>query len=118
VRKRLSRLVAAAAVFSICGVLFAGTPAPLPRSGRVISSTVSGHGPENLRKSDVWWTYCISADNISYSVLSRKGPAETGLLNNKPIQFSERKNQISVINPRGKSVSLRILRKENSGKCP
>ncbi len=107
------------------GLTFAKAEAVSFRSGRVISAVLSGHGPAGievkrkvLRQTDTWWTYCISSDELFYSVLSRENPERSGLTNNRLIRFSERKNQIYIVNPRGKSVALRILRKDKSKKCP
>ncbi len=94
----------------------------------MISATTSGHGPAGtvvqkksrrmMDRTDIWWTYCISADGLFYSVISRESPEKTGMSRDRVIKFSERKNQIDIVNPRGKSVALRILRKDKSGKCP
>ena len=107
------------------GLTFAKDEAGSWRSGRVIAAVVSGHGPAGaevkrkvLRETDIWWTYCISSDELFYSVLSRENPERTGLTNNRLVRFSERKNQIYVVSPRGKSLALRILRKDKSKKCP
>jgi hypothetical protein len=116
---------------TIALVLLAGgqisTLAPAARawkSGRVITISLSGHGPSSSnqrpasRNSDVWWNYCISANGNFYSVLSRQSPEKLGLAENSPIRFSENNNQIRVIVPSGKSVDLRIVRKDKTKKCP
>ncbi len=119
-----SRIIVLCLVFGF-GLAFAKDEAGSWRSGRVISTVVSGHGPAGeeakkkvLRTTDIWWTYCISSDELFYSVLSRENPERTGLTNNRLVRFSERKNQIYIVSPRGKSVALRILRKDKSRKCP
>jgi hypothetical protein len=112
-------------LFSVGGLFPVGTATSSWRSGRVISATVSGQGPiedvikkKIVRKTDIWWTYCISAGDLSYSVLSRESPEKSGLSNNCLIRFSEKKKQIYVVNPHGRTIMLRILRKDKSKKCP
>jgi hypothetical protein len=128
-RKKLARLCAIAAfLLAGAGMLSAAAGTGSLRTGRVISATVSGHGPAEVankkkasrttNRTDIWWNYCVSTEGQSYSVLSRESPAKTGLTKNSLIRFSERKNRIYVVNPRGKRISLRILRKDRSGKCP
>lgn len=125
-RMRLAKFIAIV-LFLVMGweLTFAEDEAISWRSGRVISAVVSGHGPGGaevkrkvFRQTDIWWTYCISSDKLFYSVLSRENPVRTGLSNNRLIRFSERKNQIYIVSPGGKSVVLRILRKDKSRKCP
>jgi hypothetical protein len=121
VRSNLRRLIIAAAfLFALEGMLFAKAPARPLRAGRVISATLSGQGRtvKTQRKIDIWWTYCISAEGVSYSVASRQSPTVTGLVNNASIKFYEKKNQLSIIGPRGNSINFSILRKGASGKCP
>lgn len=104
------------------GMILAKTPARPLHSGRVISAVLSGQGQktkETTRKTtDIWWTYCISADTVSYSVTSRKSPTATGLVNDTVVQFSEIKNKLSVISPRSGTIDFTILRKGAPGKCP
>jgi hypothetical protein len=123
-RKSASLIVTSAFLILSGRLLFTGTTSNPLRSGRVISSTLSGHGPENEGKSknvlrtDIWWSYCISTGNASYSVLSRESPSKTGLAPNSLIKFSEKKKLIYITRPDGKRISLRILRKDKTGKCP
>jgi len=126
--KSANLLAIAVLLFVSGGLLFAGAPNKSRRSGQVVSATASGHGPAKIavqkksqrmiNKTDIWWTYCISADGLFYSVISRESPEKTGMSRDKTVKFSERKNQIDIVNPRGKNVALRILRKDKSGKCP
>ncbi len=119
------RVILIAGLWLVGGqLLFAASAVSPSKTGRVISATISGHGPTEVegkkkvssaaKKTDIWWTYCISAQGQSYFVLSRDNPEKTGLTKNRWISFSEGKNQIYIVNPRGKRVALRILRKEKS----
>ncbi len=122
--KRVWLIPIAAFLLAGAGLLSATDTANSWQSGRVISSGLSGHGPskeptgKRIPKVDIWWNYCISAERHSYSVLSREKPAKIGLTNNRLIKFSERKNQILIISPAGRQISLRILSKSNTAVCP
>jgi len=126
----IAGFIGIAVLLSTGGALLFATGEPKPaRNGRVISATLSGHGPSQTEskkkgstakeskaaeKTDIWWTYCIATNSQSYFVLSRESPEKTGLIKNRWISFSEKKNQIVVVNPRGKNIALRILRKEKA----
>ncbi len=94
------------------------------KSGRVIASSLNGHGrtgnPKTMgtRYKDIWWNYCISSGDQAYSVVSREDPVSAGLKENNAVRFLEKRNQIFVINPAGKRIELKILRKDLAPKCP
>ena len=124
-RTRYATLIAIAAfLYMGGGLLFAGPAKITWQSGRVISAALHGNGPQNSGKwnqagrGDLWWNYCISADNQCYSVVSREGPTKIGLTNNKIIKFSVRKNDLYIVSPNGKSYALRILRTDRRKTCP
>jgi len=94
---------------------------PLWVSGRVVAVSVNAHSIDEktrkgVLKNDLWWNYCIASKKGFYSVLSRETPAKAGLKENSSIQFMESKNQIYVVNPSGKRIALKILRKGDT--CP
>ena len=112
-------LIFASALFS-----FAGTGPSSWKRGLVTSADVSGYGlsPGNNRKdkrgeSDIWWTYQITAECFSYSVVSRRTPFQAGLEPNKPIRFREEKKRIYILDRDGKPLALKIVRKDKSAKC-
>jgi hypothetical protein len=117
-----SFFIAAAVALSILGMPFAGAAGNAWKSGRVVSTGLNAHGPRgkpvvgSIRIKDMWWSYCIAAEDQIYSVLSRNNPDRTGLKENKSIQFMERQNQIFILNPAGKHIALKIYRKGK--KCP
>jgi hypothetical protein len=95
------------------------------QDGQVISAALNGHGSNSntrgVRASghqEIWWSYCISNADQSYSVVSRLSPAKAGLLIDNPIKVSEKRNQLLILNSAGKQMELRILRKSLSAKCP
>jgi hypothetical protein len=118
-------------IIMVVALLFAGMALPRIesatiswRSGRVISATLSGYGLTSYRskklasKTDIWWNYCIASESQFYTVVSREKPAKLGLTKDKTIRFSERKDRIYIINPAGKRVTLRIVRKGRTTDCP
>ena len=124
-RSRYERFIAIAFFYIACGAcLFAGAANEPWQSGRVISATLGGHGPADegkwraAHRVDIWWIYCIAGEDQVYSVISRESPKKTGLKNNSLTRYFEKKNQIYVVNPAGKRIALRILRKDKTGKCP
>ncbi len=110
-----------AVLFAAVGNLTAKT---IWKSGRVISTGLNGYGYRkssnagSTRREVVWWTYCISTEAQTYSVLSRISPTRTGLKENSDVRFIEVQNQIYVVNPAGKKIALRIIRKGKTNKCP
>jgi hypothetical protein len=94
------------------------------RSGYVISATLSGHGSTSdlskkpFSKTDIWWIYCIASGGQFYTVVSREKPSKLGLIKDKAVRFSDRKDRIYIVNPAGKRVTLRILRKGKTRDCP
>jgi hypothetical protein len=93
-------------------------------SGHVISTSLNGQGysskatTSNNRRYDIWWNYCIASDDQIYSVISRENPMRTGLQEKSAINFMEKQNQIFMLNPAGKRVALKIIRKGRAIKCP
>jgi hypothetical protein len=121
-----SAKVVVVAVFlslGFCGVSFAETKAPQSQSGRVLTATLSGHGPSSESKTkrastnDIWWNYCIDSGDNLYAVVSRESPEKTGLKPDKTVRFTEDIKQI-YITVKGKSLALRILRKSKDKECP
>jgi hypothetical protein len=106
------------------GLIFTHAAAISWKTGRVISASISGHGPAaNSRDSfggrkDLWWNYCVSTGDQSYSVLSRENPALSGLKVDSSVKFFEKRNQIFFKNPSGKQIGLKIFRKDQGPKCP
>ncbi len=100
--------------------LFAGTTKTNWSSGRVVSASMNGTGSSNTesRNTDLWWNYCISTENQCYSVVSREGPAQLGLANNKSVRFFINRNLLYIQRPNGKNASLRILRRDKGKTCP
>ena len=94
------------------------------KSARVISTGMHGYGSRSaansqvLRREDIWWSYCIISEGRTYSVLSREKPARTGLKENTSIKFVERRNELDVLNPAGKLITLKILRRGKGQECP
>jgi hypothetical protein len=118
-------------IITVVAFLFAGMAPPRIefaatswRSGRMISATLSGYGSTSYRseklvsKTDIWWNYCIASEGQFYTVVSREKPEKLGLTKDKTVRFSERKDRIYVINPAGKRVTLRIVRKDKTRDCP
>ena len=114
------------AAFLLMGasVLFTFAAANPWKSGRVIEAGINGHGRtgnakiQGTRYKDMWWNYCISSGDEAYSVLSRENPSHAGLKENSEVRFLERKDQIFVLNPAGKRIGLKILRKDKGQRCP
>jgi hypothetical protein len=106
------------------GLLFTYAAAISWKSGHVISASVSGYGPADkstasaVRGKILWWNYCISSNDQAYSVLSRENPSRSGLNLDGLVRFYEKRNQIFIINPAGKLIGLKILRKDQGSKCP
>lgn len=104
--------------------LTAETKANQPQIGRVLAAGISGYGSRpdtrsnRIRKGDTWWTYCVSAQDQVYSVVSREGPARTGLKVGNQVRFQVDRNQVYVLDTRGKRHSLRILRRTKTEDCP
>jgi hypothetical protein len=113
-----------AILFAAVGMLFAGAAVNTWISGRVISTGLHGHGKsgsENyrtIRSKDIWWSYCISSGEITYSVLSRENPVLAGLKENSQIKLMEKQNQVYVLNSAGKPIALKIIRKGKGKTCP
>ncbi len=122
--KLSGRLSIAASVFALLGTLVAGEVITTFIPGRVISTSLHGHGSiqEKSRKprdqKDIWWSYCISTLDKTYTVFSREDPNSAGLREKSSIRFIERQNQIYVKNPAGKWIALKIVRKGKDAKCP
>jgi hypothetical protein len=120
--QRAIKLVLCAVLpLSVTGLLPAKVPIRPWQSGQVTAAGLSGHGSSNGKGAsgqDIWWNYCISAEELSYSVVSRESPQKTGMTLNSPVKFQENKNRISIQNPKGKPVEMRLLRKDKSRKCP
>ncbi len=116
-------MVAILALLPLGGPTSAGAAAPLWQPGRVLAAELSGHGPSTSsqskggRKGDVWWTYCVSSEVESYSVVSRGSPPKLGLEVSSPVRFSVAKNRMTVINSRKERHVLRILRQDSQGTC-
>ena len=116
--------LAALLIVAIVGLLFGGKESRLLHSGRVLEASMSGHGPnpESTNKymsgSDVWWNYCISSENLFYSVLLRTSPEKSGLKPNTIVRFWEDGKWMYIPNPKGHPLALRILRKGKDKKCP
>jgi len=110
--------------FAVAGMIFAGAGKTTWISGHVISTGLHGYGKSSkensrsIRSKDIWWSYCISSGEITYSALSRENPIRAGLKENSFIKFMERQNQIHVLNPAGKRTALKIIRKGKGKKCP
>ena len=102
----------------------AGTDPSSWKKGLVVSADVNAHGlnPGNNRKDnrgdlDIWWTYGITTECFSYSVVSRRTPSQAGLKLNNAIRFREEKSRIQILDRDGKPLALKIVRKDKSAKC-
>jgi hypothetical protein len=93
------------------------------KKGLVVSADVNGYGlnPGNRKDyrgaSDIWWSYRITAECFSYSVVSRRTPSQSGLRPNTQIRFWEQKSRIYILDRNGKPLALKIVRKDKSKKC-
>jgi hypothetical protein len=93
------------------------------QTGRVLAAGLSGHGanPASMnnraRKGDIWWTYCVSARELTYSVVSRESPAKTGLAVDSEIRFFIDKTRMQVRGHEGERHTLRILRQSKAKTC-
>jgi hypothetical protein len=118
-------LLSIAALFAMAGTPLADTVKGTWKTGRVVSVSLNGYGNRSdssfrtsKRRQDLWWSYCIASEDQMYSVLSRQNPERTGLKEKSQIDFLEKKGQIYVVDPAGKRIPLRILRKGKATKCP
>jgi hypothetical protein len=120
-QRAIKLVLCAVLLLSVAGLLPAKAPKQPWQSGQVTAAGLSGHGSSKGKGAsgqDIWWNYCISAEELSYSVVSRESPQKTGMTLNGPVKFQENKNRISIQNPKGKPVEMRLLRKDKSRKCP
>jgi hypothetical protein len=95
------------------------------QTGRLIAVEISGQGtsPDSKTKllptrRDLWWTYCICAEDRTYMAVLRKSPAKTGLTVDSLVKFSADKNRIYVFNPQGQRHAMKILRQDREKTCP
>ena len=91
------------------------------QDGQVISAVLNGRGSNsNARgvQQGIWWSYCISTADKSYSVISGLSPSKSDLLQDKPVRIGERKGQLLILNSAGMQIEMRIVGKSSSGKCP
>ena len=118
-------------IFSVVSLLISLPCTDLPAfpgtawvSGRVLSTSINGQGypgktaGPNFRRNLIWWSYCIASDARSYLVYSNENPEKTGLKEGSTIEFWEKQNQIYVLNPAGKRIALKVVRKGKAGQCP
>jgi len=93
-------------------------------AGRIATASVSGHGATDKAKSkrfgkqDIWWVYCVSGGDRTYSVVSRENPAKTGLAVNTPVKFSKSRNRLYILNSKGRRLILRISGEGETKSCP
>ncbi len=92
------------------------------QEGRVLAVEISGHGPlpkgESKRsRTDIWWTYTLCSQDLTYIAVLRQNPAKAGLRVNSRIKLSATKDRIYLLNSRGDSRTLRLLRVEASKGC-
>jgi hypothetical protein len=119
-----ARCILSMAVIVCISSGFSGTEANSWNIGQVVSSGVSGQGPNTQDKSkatirrDIWWNYCVASEGTAYSVASRLTPAKSGLINDHSIKFRISRNQMYILHPTGKRIELRILRKDKGAVCP
>ncbi len=120
-----------AKVISIAILLISLVCIPLPakvakrqwRDGLVLAADLSGHGPspgssdKRGRTADVWWTYCISTDKITYTAVLRASPSRAGLKVNSTVRLSATKDRIYVVNRRGEQYVLWIRRLDEGNSC-
>lgn len=105
------------------GIAFSGTASNSWNAGRVVSSSVSGQGTDIREQNktkirrDIWWNYCISSEGTVYAAVSRLTPARSGLTNDNSVKFRISRNRMYVLRPSGKSIELRILRKDRGDTC-
>jgi len=90
--------------------------------GRLVAADLSGHGlnpgsQQPGKRSDVWWVYCISADGKVFSVVSRESPPKAGLTVNGPVTFLLERDRIQILNPNGKRLVMRVLRRRSENIC-
>ncbi len=104
--------------------LCAGTEDVQWLSGRVVSASLAGHGPKNVRskdknagKPDIWWTYCISGGRATYTAVSRTSPIKCGMTVRSPVRFSVDRNRIYVLNGKGERLTLRRVSQDAAKDC-
>jgi hypothetical protein len=123
-RAKSSAVLAVVAIMlGVVGMLFPGSGKNTWIPGQVISTGLHGHGKSgnenyrSIRSKDIWWSYCISSGEMTYSALSRENPVRAGLKENSLIKLMERQNQIYVLNSAGQRIALKIIRKGKGKKC-
>lgn len=90
--------------------------------GRVLAVEISGHGPlpksqTKKPRTDIWWTYTFCSQDRSYIAVLRESPAKAGLTINSRIKLAATKDRIYLLNSKGFSRTLRLLRVETGKGC-
>ena len=85
--------------------------------GRLVSAEIAGHGPgvDNKTKtaginSDIWWTYRITAGDMTHLAVTRESPSRIGIEFGVPIRFAFDKKSIFIRDSSKFLHSLKILR--------
>ena len=121
--KHLVRKLLAAAfclVFLTSALLCAQAGNRNLKSGRLLSTEITAYGANDKGKgsrADLWWTYCICAEDRTYFAVSRENPAKAGLTVNSELKFTATSDRMTVVDSKGKQHVMRITRQDKEKTC-
>jgi hypothetical protein len=85
------------------------------QTATVLSAELNGYGTAPSAKSkssrgDIWWTYRVSTDTMTYTGVLRESPTKTGMKTDSKIRVSVVKGRMNVCNVAGKRYVLKVIR--------
>ncbi len=93
------------------------------QTARVCSTELNGHGPnpsstaKGSQRRDIWWTYCISSGEWTYTAVIRESPARSGMKIGNIVRMSVQKDRMQVLDNQGKRHVLRVIRQVKGAAC-